>query len=144
MRTLLAVSVLSGLVFLGAPQFYNVSTKNSQIATKPELPSVSVKTSVGPLTLNGVETSSAGHFSVSSDNSGATSTFTLTNPDRAVIDFFGESVQKSYTVSVNSNKIKQVRIGRHPNKTRVVLDLEDNVVDNVKFNSLIHNVDVTF
>lgn len=145
MRTLLTILLLTVAVLglLGFPELYQVSKKNTQITqVRPEVPVLTINTKVGPLTLEGFKTSISEYLSVSSENSGATSVFMLEDPDRVVMDFFGEDVEKSYTVDINSSYIKQVRIGKHPNKARVVLDLQPNNLNSVKFSSKINSVDI--
>lgn len=140
---LISLMIAALAAFVGMPELYQVSTSNSQVQIKPEFPETTINTKVGPLTLEGLKTSKSEYTSVSSNNSGATSVFTLHNPDRVVLDFFGEDVDKSYSLPVNSNFIKQIRIGKHPNKARVVLDLEPNAILGVKFSSDPKRVDIS-
>lgn len=144
MRTLLTLGVLTGLVFIGAPHLYTVSTKNSQNVIKPEFPENTISGNIEGVTFSGLKTSRTEHLGVSGENTGAVSVFTLQNPDRAVIDLFGENVKRSYTLPVNSNNITRVRIGKHDNKTRVVLDLQDNSLDTLQFSSNTNTVELKF
>lgn len=50
-------------------------------------------------------------------------TLSLQNPNRFVIDLFGQSGERSDSVVVGDSALSAVRLGAHPDKTRVVLDL---------------------
>jgi hypothetical protein len=50
----------------------------------------------------------------------------LENPARLVIDLPGLSTNNNKTINLSENEpIKSVRLGRHPNNTRIVFDLKD-------------------
>ena len=53
---------------------------------------------------------------------GAMETFTLTDPDRLVIDMPGLTSQVTKNEAIGSALVTQVRVGAHPDKVRVVID----------------------
>jgi len=51
--------------------------------------------------------------------------FTLTSPDRIVVDFYGCLLQgDAIPPEVGSGIVKTIRIGKHPDKMRIVLDIK--------------------
>lgn len=61
--------------------------------------------------------------------------FTLDSPHRLVIDLWGvRSVVRARSIDVNEGGVQRVRIGNHPDKSRVVIDLSD---DNVPPHSIV-------
>jgi len=54
----------------------------------------------------------------------------LKNPIRIVIDIFGVGYQlKKKVFQVNAGKIRQIRVGTYPDKTRVVIELKGGIKD---------------
>ena len=54
----------------------------------------------------------------------------LTRPERIVIDIFGAGYQlKRRVFSVNTDKVRQIRVGIYPDKTRVVVELKGKTRD---------------
>jgi hypothetical protein len=61
---------------------------------------------------------------ISVPNNSKINAFALTNPARLVVDFEGASIKKSEDFQApNNGVVRQVRLGAHPNKLRVVIDL---------------------
>jgi hypothetical protein len=49
--------------------------------------------------------------------------FRLSHPNRLVIDFLGLLTESSHDLNFITSGIKSIRVGKHPNKVRVVIDL---------------------
>lgn len=77
---------------------------------------VSLKTTVGSSGTTRVEVTGVG--------AKMSSVFSLQNPSRFVIDFSGTKLRTNDSkILSRSGAVKQVRLGKHPEATRVVLDL---------------------
>lgn len=61
---------------------------------------------------------------ISVPNDSKINAFSLTNPARLVVDFEGSSIKKSEDFQAPKNGVvRQIRLGSHPGKLRVVIDL---------------------
>jgi hypothetical protein len=61
---------------------------------------------------------------ISVPNDSKINAFSLTNPARLVVDFEGASIKKSEDFQAPANSVvRQIRLGAHPSKLRVVIDL---------------------
>ncbi|NGZ29233.1 MAG: type IV pilus secretin PilQ [Magnetococcales bacterium] len=66
---------------------------------------------------------------IGSDNLPAPQAFRLTDPPRLVVDLFGTSNEfKKSTMDINSPDVKRINVGSTPEKTRLVLELNDQQV----------------
>ncbi|MCB0345114.1 MAG: AMIN domain-containing protein [Bdellovibrionales bacterium] len=61
--------------------------------------------------------------------------FAIENPTRLVIDINGFSAKKASKVSINNPKLKAARIGIHPKKVRIVLDIAGSTIPVFRVNS---------
>lgn len=70
--------------------------------------------------------------------------FFLQGPPRFVIDLDGEwQTQRWPDIRVNSDVVKNIRIGRHPDRLRIVMDLKNDQVPRSKFSGSAEGLVVT-
>ena len=64
------------------------------------------------------------HLEVNSERRLSYEIFTLTSPNRVVLDLLGLGVENPGTIRINDEAFKALRTGRHSDRARLVLDLK--------------------
>jgi type IV pilus assembly protein PilQ len=103
----------------------------SQAAASSEAPAVEpqevservLRSSATGVSMKLLEAAGSTTLAISAPKLSSIETLSLENPNRFVVDLYGQSGEKNDTISVANPAVSSVRLGAHGDKTRVVIDL---------------------